>query len=123
MGDAARQLPDRFHLLRLSQVVFQPSALGDVTTDGVHGNGDAVPALDPARQLENDAPAFLRQDRDFIVRVRRVLRVLEQPFGLAAQLRRDEIEDVFADELVPRIAGQLRPARFTLWMRPSRPRV
>ena len=86
MPPASRPTASIFWACRRS--LLEPPPLGDVAADGLHGNGHAVAALDPARQLEDDAPAFLAS---------RIvtsscgcgvsgLRVLEQPFALTAQI-------------------------------------
>ena len=73
VGHAAGELADRFHLLCLPQVVLEAAALGDVASDCVHRDRRAVPALHPARQLEDDTTAVLGEDRHLVVRMRRVL--------------------------------------------------
>ena len=58
MRDAAGELADRFHLLRLPQLLFEPAALGDVARvddDGADGRiGEAIDAdafHDPPRAV------------------------------------------------------------------------
>ena len=46
VGDAAREPPDRFHLLRLTQLEFELAALGNVTHRAEHAAIGQQPSVD-----------------------------------------------------------------------------
>jgi hypothetical protein len=111
VGDAAREPPDRLHLLRLAQLLFEPAPLGHV---GAEGDAPASLALDEKGAVPPaDQPPLseLRHDRRLdglrqAVReqVARVLleRVVDQ-LG-----RQQHLEGAPADHLLGRVPGDAR---------------
>src|SRR5205807_2171028 len=65
VGDAARELADRLHLLRLAQLVLQHAPLGHVLRERLEAIDRAVaPPQRPAAQPHKDLPAVPALPRD-----------------------------------------------------------
>ena len=68
MGHAPGQLTDGFHLLRLTELIFQLLALGDVAGNALHADCDAV-LIDHFRvDLQDNAPSIFGDNFNLVSR-------------------------------------------------------